>query len=338
MKVASIAFVVALALGCNVVEQSSPAENCARSSEHASRVEKFLVVGHRGAAAKEVENTIPSMDRALADGANAVEIDLSLTKDGVVILWHDWDPDDAIATSRQSGLESNQHARPRVPPEGDPFRKPIDELTLDEVREHFGYAVGDQPAPVEIPTLDAFLDWAADRSELEYVLFDIKIPEARAVLAETMIPMVRAAAAAKAPSLRYVMLVAHPPVYDRASALVPDDALSFDVDPGVIAADDADCSDSSSDRAVRRGTGYASTVAPMGIGPEAWGTLQTLLKCDLDARDRTSPPVAPKKVIVATVDDREEAECLIDMGVDGVLSDDPASLRAIADQRRGISR
>ena len=338
MKSASFVACLAIVAGCNVVENPSPAEDCARSPEHASRVETFLVVGHRGAAAKEVENTIPSMERALADGANAVEIDLSLTKDGVVILWHDWDPDDAIALGRQSGSEANQHARPRVPPEGDPFRRPIDELTLEEVRQHFGYTVDDRPAPVEIPTLDTFLEWASTKSELAYVLFDIKIPGGRADRADVMIPKVREAVAAKAPALRYVLLVAHGSVYDRASPLVPDDAISYDVDPGVIAVDDAECSDSSSERAVDRGRGYASTVAPMGVGPEAWSTLQTLVTCDLDARDRTDPPVAPKKVFVATIDDREQAECLIDMGVDGILSDDPGSLRRIADDKRGFSR
>lgn len=338
MKVAPIALVAAIAVGCNVVENESPAEDCPRSPEHAARVETFLVVGHRGAAKHEVENTIPSMQRAIADGANAVEIDLSLTKDGVVILWHDWNPDDAIAVTRQSGGEANQHARPRVPPKGDPFRKPIDELTLEEVRAHFGYDVDDQPARVEIPTLDQFLEWAASRSELAYVLFDIKIPEDRADRANEMIPKVRAAVAAKAPGLAYVMLVANAPTYDRASPLVPDDAISFDVDPGVILAEDAECSDSSSARAVQRGRGYASTVAPKGIGPEAWSTVKTLVKCDVEARDRATPPVAPKKVFVATINDRDETECLIDMGVDGILADDPASLRAIADRRRGISR
>lgn len=275
MKLACFASIVALTAGCHVVEDGSPAESCRRSPEHASRVETFLVVGHRGSASKEVENTIPSMERALADGANAVEIDLSLTKDGVVVLWHDWDPDDAIALSRQSGAESNQRARPRVPPKGDPLRRPVDELTLEELRAHFGYTVDDRPAPVEIPTLHTFLAWASTKTELAYVLFDLKIPEDRADRADAMIPKVREEVLATAPGLRYVMLVAHGAVY---------------------------------------------------------------VTCDLDARDSSSPPVAPKKVFVATIDDREQAECLIDMGVDGILANDPASLRMLADRRRGLSR
>src|ERR1041384_2142466 len=50
----------------------------------------FLVIGHRGSAGYEVENTIPSMIRAMdLDSANALEIDLCMTADGAILLWHD---------------------------------------------------------------------------------------------------------------------------------------------------------------------------------------------------------------------------------------------------------
>lgn len=334
LALASIGVLVGLA-ACGVAPDDGPEDACARSAEHASRVETFYVVGHRGAAAREIENTIPSMKRAIADGANAVEVDLSMTKDGVVILWHDWDPDSSVALARQADGEANQHARPRVPPLADPFRRPIDELTFAEVREHFGYMVGDEPAQAEIPTLDELLAWAASEPALGYVLFDVKIPDDRADRADVMIPAVLSAIAARAPSLSYVLLVASETVYERAAPLVPDGAISFDVDPGAAVVDDADCSESSSARALARGSGHASTVIPKG--PGAWSAVQTLLGCDLDARDRRAPPV-PTKVFVATTDARDEAACFVDMGVDGVLTNDPASLRAVAGERRPVSR
>ena len=63
---------------------------------------EFLVIGHRGAAGYAVENTLPSMDTAIARGANALEIDLCMTADSAIVLWHDWNPDDAIAEMRMS--------------------------------------------------------------------------------------------------------------------------------------------------------------------------------------------------------------------------------------------
>ncbi|MBU0731349.1 hypothetical protein KKC88_00535 [Patescibacteria group bacterium] len=47
------------------------------------------VVGHRGAAAYSIENTISSFKKAIALGANEIEFDVQLTKDSVPIIFHD---------------------------------------------------------------------------------------------------------------------------------------------------------------------------------------------------------------------------------------------------------
>jgi glycerophosphoryl diester phosphodiesterase len=49
----------------------------------------FLKVGHRGAKAYEVENTLESFQKAIRLGANAVEFDVRKTKDGKLIVIHD---------------------------------------------------------------------------------------------------------------------------------------------------------------------------------------------------------------------------------------------------------
>ncbi|MCT1384632.1 glycerophosphodiester phosphodiesterase [Brachybacterium sp. p3-SID1565] len=48
-----------------------------------------LVVGHRGAAHLAPENTLSSFRRALADGADLLECDVHLSRDGQVIVMHD---------------------------------------------------------------------------------------------------------------------------------------------------------------------------------------------------------------------------------------------------------
>jgi glycerophosphoryl diester phosphodiesterase len=48
-----------------------------------------LVFGHRGSAGDMPENTIPSFDKALQDGADVLETDIHLTKDGKVVACHD---------------------------------------------------------------------------------------------------------------------------------------------------------------------------------------------------------------------------------------------------------
>jgi glycerophosphoryl diester phosphodiesterase len=48
-----------------------------------------IVVGHRGAAAHFPENTAPSFDHAVALGVDAIEFDLRVSRDGVVVVIHD---------------------------------------------------------------------------------------------------------------------------------------------------------------------------------------------------------------------------------------------------------
>ncbi|MCL5423339.1 MAG: glycerophosphodiester phosphodiesterase [Nitrospirae bacterium] len=49
----------------------------------------FLKVGHRGARAYEIENTLDSFRKAMELGANAVELDVRKSKDGKPIISHD---------------------------------------------------------------------------------------------------------------------------------------------------------------------------------------------------------------------------------------------------------
>ena len=50
-----------------------------------------LVLGHRGASAHAVENTMPAFERARADGADGVELDVRLARDGQLVVFHDDD-------------------------------------------------------------------------------------------------------------------------------------------------------------------------------------------------------------------------------------------------------
>lgn len=50
---------------------------------------KRVLVGHRGHPAKELENTLESIESAIKSGAHIVEVDIQKTKDGVLVLSHD---------------------------------------------------------------------------------------------------------------------------------------------------------------------------------------------------------------------------------------------------------
>jgi glycerophosphoryl diester phosphodiesterase len=73
-----------------------------------------LVLAHRGARRVAVENTLPAFTRALAFGADGVELDVRRTADGVLVVHHDPSPPggDLIATT---SAESLRRFRPEIP-------------------------------------------------------------------------------------------------------------------------------------------------------------------------------------------------------------------------------
>src|SRR5258707_15421788 len=65
-----------------------------------------LIIGHRGASALAPENTLVAFERALADGAAGVELDVRLASDGVPVVIHD-------PTLRRTGLREGVVAKMR---------------------------------------------------------------------------------------------------------------------------------------------------------------------------------------------------------------------------------
>lgn len=48
-----------------------------------------IVIGHRGAAGHAIENSLPSIQKAIDLGADAVEIDVFKISDGTIVVFHD---------------------------------------------------------------------------------------------------------------------------------------------------------------------------------------------------------------------------------------------------------
>jgi glycerophosphoryl diester phosphodiesterase len=50
---------------------------------------RILVHGHRGARARRPENTLPAFQYAIKQGVDALEMDMAVTKDNVIVISHD---------------------------------------------------------------------------------------------------------------------------------------------------------------------------------------------------------------------------------------------------------
>ena len=93
------------------------------------------IIAHRGASEEAPENTLPAMQLAWEQGADAVELDLWLSRDGKLVVFHDAD------TKRFA----------------EPARK-IKEMTLAEIQQlDVGAFKGAQFKGVRVPALESIL-------------------------------------------------------------------------------------------------------------------------------------------------------------------------------------
>jgi len=122
-------------------------------------------IAHRGGAQLMPENTMAAFSDAMARGCDGAELDVQLTRDGVVVVHHDFRLKAGLARKNGAWLTE---AGPR-----------IKDLTLDELRQ---YDVGTaqpgsdyarthpllKPVAAHIPTLDEVVAAARDR---DFTLF-----------------------------------------------------------------------------------------------------------------------------------------------------------------------
>ncbi len=294
----------------------------------------FLVVGHRGSPVREVENTIPAMRRAVeVEGANAVEIDLSFTKDGHVVLWHDWLPNDAVALARQLGLEPNVKFYPDAPDLWDDFRRPVPELTLAELRRHYGYKrkrffLFFRKVEAHIPTFEEFLQWAGPRPELQAVFLDLKVPEDDVDLVQPFVDSICAQLDAHRAGFEAVFMTPHQAVLERLKQVAPGRPVSYDIEvpPGVVL---TPTEHSGARAAIEHGNSYASVGRPaLTLG--AWRIYQEIIEHDvaLCAEHNANEPSTPvRRLIGWTINDKAENRRLLELGVQAILTDKPGALR-----------
>jgi glycerophosphoryl diester phosphodiesterase len=220
----------------------------------------FLNIAHRGASADAPENTLEAFGLAVEQGADMIETDLHLTRDGVIILRHDF----AVR-----GVW-------------------IGELSLDDVRTHL-------PA---VPTLDETLDAFGARvlfnlevksePRRRYPSLEARVLDAvrrRGLMEQTLFSCFDLAVLVRlreaAPEARIGLLAASPVAIEKRARRVRAEAIHLP----------------------RRATTRRRTAALRRAG---W------------------------RVHVFTVDEADDLKRLIAWGVDGIFTNVPARLHAIA--------
>ncbi len=249
------------------------------------------IVAHRGGSRLAPENTLPAFERAAALGADAIEIDVRLTADGRVVVFHDED------TARLTGEPGTIEGRPlsSVAALDAAFS-----FSPDGGRTHPLRGTG-----VRVPTFAEALE------RLPGMRFNVDAKTEDAPLAEALAEDVRAAGAvdrvcvgsffdAQAERLGRLL--------PGAARYLPQDAATCHVLNAKSGATGAGCP-----------RGYDLADLPHRLG------VMTVV----DAKVVAYFHAHGVPVHVWTVDDEQEMRDLVALGVDGIVTDRPDLLKRV---------
>jgi glycerophosphoryl diester phosphodiesterase len=252
------------------------------------RSERPLVVGHRGAAAHALENTLASLERAVELGADLVEFDVLSLDDGALVLAHS---DDLVELSH--GRASGR----------------VGGLGLHELRAF---------AP-ELATFDEAVGFLAERAPAVGAHVDLKSPGVEEGIVEAL--------RRRGLFARAIVSSCETASLRRLAALEPavTRALTYPCDRRRLGGRRAAAPFRS---AVLRGLRAA---LPRRIGGMLRGAEATVASLHWSVVSRAAVDRAhlvDAAVFVWTVNDETVLESVLAAGVDGVITDDPAFVRA----------
>lgn len=309
---------------------------CPRLRRRKSVEKPFLVIGHRGSPAEEVENTIPSLERALNENANGLEMDICLTKDNIPIIYHDWDPDSLLSVLRQKGFEPCMKYKP-MPPSGD-LRKPTNQLTLAEIRQHYYFTPkengNDEKAEAVIPTVEEFFAWSVGQDNLKYVFLDIKVPGDQAELVLTITEKIQEFKKKYQTKFEIIHETAEPEVLDMMKRHYPQNnyLLDTDIPPGIILNPKKH---SAVKPALEKNNNFALMMRPRQVTVGSWSTYRRVINNEvkiLKKMLKESLNNGINYLVCATISNKSEMKCLVKMGISGIMTDYPAILRTVVEK------
>ncbi|WP_099351882.1 glycerophosphodiester phosphodiesterase [Fredinandcohnia onubensis] len=112
---------------------------------------KTKIFGHRGSAGTHPENTMISFKEAARVGADGIELDIQMTKDGVIVVIHD-ETVKRTTNGKHKGW--------------------VKDYTLKQIKKmDVSYKFKDKYGICEIPTLEEVFDWAKSNQLLINVEF-----------------------------------------------------------------------------------------------------------------------------------------------------------------------
>lgn len=251
-----------------------------------------LIIAHRGFSAVAPENTLPAFDRALATGATMVELDYRVTRDGVPVVIHD-------ATLDRTTDAKTRWGRRRL--------KVANRTSTELAELDAGSWFGTEFADTRIPTLAEALDLIHQRGGV--TLIERKTGDAAACAALLQERNLVHAVVIQAFDWEYLSAM---------HELLPEQVLGALGPPDIWEG-----------RTLSRSgkvltPEWIDRAALHGIRVVGWNRHVT-------AEAVAHAHEAGLMVWIYTVDDTKTARALLDLGVDGLITNNPSALRVGVD-------
>ena len=300
-----------------------------------SAAQGFDLQGHRGARGLMPENTLPAFARALSIGVTTLEMDTAMTRDGVVVISHDprlnpaftrgpdgnWLSGETPLIRDLSAAELSRYDVERLNPDSRYARRFRNQLAVDGTRI---------PRLMEVFTL-------VKNSGNDQVRFNIetKIDPTRPqltwpenTLVEAVIQVIRKAGMSK----RVILQSFDWRTLRHAQVIAPEIPTSY------LSAEQSWLNN------IERGqSGTSAWTAGLDIDDfdgslprmiaRAGGAIWSAYHKEVNAKTIDEAHQLGLKVVVWTVDDIHSAGQLMEMGVDGIITDYPDRIRELMKAR-----
>jgi len=300
----------------------------------------FLVIGHAGGdPLNHCENTLESTRSALQQGANAIEVDLSVSADGQVFLWHDPSPLSMHAIARRLGYTLPGKCRPSMS-----YSTGASQLKWSDIRQNWFYDdmnLGGHRSPQVIPTLAEWMREFVSDTRLRLIWLDVKVRESWEMAA-----LVRSVASIlhqhHVPFHR-IQFSAHE---EGIVTMLQDELIRQGLDPfaskvvmdtvpyttfirdvhfynGINKALDFLVTTSANEKVC----GCCANLGQPIVGTNRWGSFKKLVNFNVAKRDELAQNSGTYTgIFVWTIDDPQHMEWLISSGIDGIITNKPYEL------------
>ncbi|KPQ22047.1 glycerophosphodiester phosphodiesterase family protein [Halomonas sp. HL-93] len=262
------------------------------------------VIAHRGSSMAAPENTLAALDQAIVDGADAIEIDVRLTADQEVMLYHD---------RNMARLTSDQQE--------------FGDLTREELKRYdVGSWFGDVYEGEPIPGLDDALALVRGRADL---MIEIKpLPGQGQALSDAVVRELQ-----QETDTRYrCWASAGSPIDAYAECGYPNAMYSMRIatmSPGLLTFIKQQAPE-------LKVTLIAQLILPGTLDRSAFDALG-LRHNRITPQEIRLARLYGYEVHAWTVNSRARMSTLIDLGVDAIITDYPSQLVELRDDRRALS-